>query len=125
MGTITRDLLPFAVGRNAGETVDLLVLSPTPLADGSFSVVGSESDQAARVVNLSPSEIQRLREGGITISEGVSVSFVGEPVKIPDSVILASGVRVKVKHYTRSEGATVLICSVPALGADEEEESSS
>ena len=120
MGDITRDLLSYAIGRNVVETVTLITLLAQESAadDGSFSFYKEEVRAKARVVALTSSEIQRLREAGITLNQGVSVALVGERQKAPDQVQRADGTLLKVVAYTIEEGASVFLCDAPPLGAD-------
>lgn len=120
MGAGTRDLLPYTVGRNVFETVTLVTLLSVPSAadDGSFSVQKINYTTSARVVALTPNEITRLAEGGITVNQGQSVALVGELVKAPDQVIRADGTLLKVIRYTIEEGASVFLCDTPPLGND-------
>lgn len=120
MGDVTRDLLSYAIGRNTVETVVLVTLLPQESAadDGSFSFYKEEIQAAARVVALTSSEIQRLREAGITLNRGFSVALVGERQKAPDQVIRADGTLLKVTAYTIEEGASVFLCDMPPLGSD-------
>lgn len=120
MGDVTRNLLPYAIGRNTVETVILVTLLPQESAadDGSFSFYKEEIQTTARVVALTSSEIQRLREAGITLNQGFSVALVGERQKAPDQVIRADGTLLKVKAYTIEEGASVFLCDMPPLGSD-------
>lgn len=118
MGAITRDLLPFAVGRNTVEQITSIVLFTTLLDNGSASWFKEETPVLARVVALTPNEIQRLLEAGITVNQGVSVSIVGELPKAPDQIVRADGTIMKVVQFTIEEGATILAADIPALGAD-------
>lgn len=120
MGDITRDLLPYAIGRNVVEKVVLITLLSQPSADddGSFTFYKEEIEADARVVALTSSEIQRLRESGITLNRGFSVALVGERQKAPDQVQRADGTLLKVTAYTIEEGASVFLCDAPPLGAD-------
>lgn len=120
MGSVTRDLLPFAVGRNLSEVVTTVTVYAEPSADddGSYNFDKVEASVLARVVALTQNEINRLRAGGITIQDGVSVSLVGEYAKCPDQIIRADGTLMKVVDFTIEEGATILVASVPALGND-------
>lgn len=120
MGDVTRNLLPYAVGRNAVEAVVLITLYAQESAadDGSMSFYKEELQTNARVVALTSSEIQRLREAGITLNRGFSVALVGEKQKAPDQVQRADGTLLKVMAYTIEEGASVFLCDAPALGAD-------
>ena len=120
MGEITRNLLPYAVGRNTVEVVVLITLiaQASPADDGSTSWYKEEVQARARVVALTSSENERLREAGITLNQGFSVALVGERQKAPDQVQRANGVLLKVKAYTIEEGASVFLCDMPPLGSD-------
>ena len=120
MGDITRNLFPYAIGRNVVETVTLITLiaQDSPDDDGSLSWYKEEILAQARVVALTSAEIERLRESGITLNRGFSVALVGERQKAPDQVQRANGVLLKVSHYTIEEGASVFLCDMPPLGED-------
>lgn len=118
MSAITRNLLPFAISRNRQETVTLVTIFPELQKNGSFNFFKEETQVLARVVSLTPNEIERLQVAGITIKKGVSISIVGELEKIPDSVITADGTTKKVVTFTADEGATILIADEPSLGND-------
>lgn len=118
MNVITRDLLPYAIGRNTPECVTAIVVIPFPLDDGSFTFYKAEIRVMARVVPLTQNEINRLAERGITIQNGVSVSMVREFGKVPDSIIREDGTYMKVVKFTNREGALVMVCDVPALDFD-------
>lgn len=119
MGAITRDLLPYSIGRNVSEDVTLTVLGQTLQDDGSFNVAETTVIKKARVVPLTQSEINRLIAGGITINKGYSISFPGEVVKVPDLITLANGLLVRVVSFTVEEGASVFIASMPSLGPED------
>jgi hypothetical protein len=117
MSYITRDLLSYAVGRNAGEEVTLVTNSVfTSNGDGSYTPTTAETVPFARVVDLTPNQIKRLQDKGLTIHNGVSVSVVGELDKAPDKMIRADGTIYKIIDYTIAENASIFICDLPALG---------
>jgi len=118
MGAITRDLLPFTVGRNLGEVVTVVTLFPTLQDDGSADFFKSEVQTLARVVALTSNEIERLQSAGITLNQGVSIALVGELSKCPDQIIRTDGTIIKIVKFTIEEGATVMVGDVPPLGAD-------
>jgi hypothetical protein len=118
MSYVTRDLLPYAVGRNAGEEVTLITyLTLDNNSDGSYTPSITETQSFARFVDLQPNDIKRLQDKGITIHVGVSISIVGELVKAPDRVRRQDGSEYKVEHFTISENASILIASLPGLGS--------
>ncbi len=122
MTYITRDLLSYAVGRNAGEQVTL-VTYPTfdNNGDGSYSPNEVETSGVfARVVDLTANEIKRLQDKGITIHDGVSISIVGELTKAPYKVRRADGTEYVIMSYTISENASIFYASLPALGSASE-----
>jgi len=118
MGVATRDLLPYAIGRNVTETVVLVTLLAQESVndDGSYSFYKEQIEAEARVVGLTSSEIQRLREAGITLNQGFSVALTGELTKSPDQVQRANGLLLKVVAYTIEEGASVFLCDAAPLG---------
>ena len=117
----TRDLLSFAIGRNVWELVTLVVLNQTPSLqkDGSFTVTRDKPTKMARVVSLTQNEINRLIAGGVTVNDGYSVSFAEEVTKVPDQVIRANGVYLKVVKFTVAENASVFICDAAPLAPNE------
>ena len=118
MTYITRNLLSFAVGRNAGEEVTLITNATLTFdGDGSYTPNKTETSIRARVVDLSPNQIKRLQDKGLTIHSGVSISVVGELAKAPDKVRRADGTEYKIIDFTISENASIFIGDLPALGA--------
>lgn len=77
--------------------------------DGSFDLTTTETPIRARVIDLQPSDIQRLQEGGITINQGISISVIGELEKVPDYVKLEVDEIFRVVSYTFREGVSVMI----------------
>lgn len=117
MSYITRDLASLAISRNAGETVTLVVKNVTANGDGSYSAApGTNPTAIARIVDLTPKEIQRLQDKGITINTGVSISIVGELAKAPYQVIRANGVILTVVEFTISENVSIMMAHTPAIG---------
>ena len=118
MTYITRDLLSFAVGRNAGEEVTLVSYpSSTKNGDGSYTPTVVETTALARVVDLTPNQIKRLQEKGLTIHDGVSISIVGELAKAPQKIRRADGRAYTVRDFTIEENASIFIADLPALGS--------
>lgn len=117
MTYVTRDLLSLALSRNAGESVTLQIKTYAAAGDGSYTATTVPVTVLARVVDLQPSEIQRLMEKGITMHKGVSVAIPTEYTKAPYEVVRADGTILTVMDYTISENGTVLLCDMPALGA--------
>jgi len=113
---ITRDLLSFALSRNAGEQVVLYIKTYEANGDGSYRPYVKDVKALARVVDLQPREIQRLQEKGITLHRGVSVSIPLEYPTQPDKIVRADGTVLKVMDYTISENGSVFIADAPALG---------
>lgn len=116
MTYITRDLLSYGIGRNAGEPVILVTKSFSSIGDGSYTNVKTETEVLARVVDLQPNQIERLQQKGITVHQGVSISVVGELSKAPDKIIRANGQTYKVIDFTISENASIFIADLPPLG---------
>lgn len=117
MSYITRDLLSFTVGRNAGEEVTFVTNSQfTNIGDGSYGPTIEETQVFARVVDLQPNQIKRLQDKGLTVHSGVSISVVGELDKPPDKVRRSDGTTYKVIDFTIAENASILIADLPALG---------
>lgn len=121
MSALTRDLLPYAVGRAVTENVILITykdLQPSDALDGSYRYFKEETETKARVVALTSNEIERLAAGGLTLNRGVRVALVGEVTKDPDQIVRASGVVLKVMQSTVEEGASVFLCDIAPLGED-------
>lgn len=116
MGAVTRDLLPFSVGRNVSESITLIYTGKVLKKDGSFDVTPTTETKLARVVPLTRSEINRLLVAGITINNGYSISFPGEVIKVPDLITLANGLQVRIKDHTVEEGTSVFVASQPSFG---------
>ncbi len=117
MSYLTRDLLSFTVGRNAGELVTFITLGTFDNnGDGSFSPVETETEIKARVDDLTSNQIKRLQDKGITINQGINISVVGELEKQPDRVRRADGTVYKIITYAIVENATVMIADLPPLG---------
>lgn len=114
---VTRDLLSFAVSRNAGESVVFYVNTYEPNGDGSFTTYAKPVTLPARVVDLQPNEIQRLQDKGYTMHRGVSIAVPQEFQTQPDTVTRADGTTLKIVDYTISENGSVFLADVPALGA--------
>jgi hypothetical protein len=117
MSYVTRDLLSFAVGRNAGEEVTLVTYGTfTNSGDGSYVPEITEETKLARVVDLQPNQIKRLQDKGLTVHNGVSISIVGELEKSPDKIRRSDGTEYKIIDFTISENASIFIGDLPALG---------
>lgn len=117
MSYITRDLASLAISRNAGEPVILVVKNVTANGDGSYmSSLPGTYPAIARIVDLTPKEIQRLQDKGITINTGVSIAIVGELVKAPYQVIRENGVVLTVVGFTISENVSIMMAHTPAIG---------
>lgn len=70
----------------------------------------------ARVIDLQPSDIQRLEKDGITINAGKSISIVGKLLKVPDYIILPGSELMRAVNYTFKEGVSILIAdSLPGV----------
>lgn len=117
MTYITRDLLSFGIGRNAGERVTLITKIFSQVGDGSYSSIVDETSILARVVDLQPNQIKRLQERGITVQNGISISIVGELPRSPDQVVRQDGSIYKIIDFTISENASIFIADRPPLGA--------
>jgi hypothetical protein len=118
MSYLTKDLLSFAVSRNAGELVTLVTLTPISAdGDGSYTPTIVETETLARIADLQPNQIKRLQDKGLTIHSGVSISIVGELEKAPDKVRRADGTEYKIVDFMIAENASILIGDLPALGS--------
>lgn len=115
MGDITRNLYPYAIGRNTVEQVTLVNLSNVLKDDGSFTVTRETIPKKARVVALTQSEIIRLIEGGITINQGISVSLSEMVTKVPDQIVRNDGLVLKVVIHSIQEGCSVFITDAAPL----------
>lgn len=117
MTYVTRDLLSFAVGRNAGEMVTFITLGTfNNNNDGSYSPIETETEIRARIDDLTISQIKRLQDRGITINQGINISVVGELEKQPDRVRRSDGTTYKIIDYAIVENASVMIADLPPLG---------
>lgn len=111
MGDLTRNLFPFAIGRNAVHTVIPIFSTKTHNNDGSINLVNQpEIPYLSRVDVLTPSDIQRLQGEGVTINEGLSVSIVENFLVSPDSIKFNDQI-LKVVSFTFKEGVSIMIVS--------------
>lgn len=107
----TRNLAPYAFTRTTMKLIKLIYSDKTFKDDGSFETVEQEVETKVRLIALTSSEIQRLFESGVTISNGVSISLVGELTRLPD--YLKDGEQLyRVVSYTFEQGASVMTCSM-------------
>lgn len=106
----TRQLLPFAIQRTTMEEITLVFSDKTFQDDGSF-ILDPLDEQVvkARIIALTSNELQRLRDGGVTINEGVSVSVIGELVQVPDYVKFEIDQIYRVVRYTFEQGVSIMI----------------
>ena len=117
MGWVTRELAVFAIGRLAGELVTLFLKAKSRQPDGSFAVSGAAQYVYGYFVDLTPNDIQRLQDKGITIQSGVSLSLPYEVSMMPDTV-LHNYAEMRVVSGTISEGVTYLVLDdAPILGS--------
>lgn len=115
MGDITRNLYPYAIGRNTVETVTLVTLTQVFNNRGTYTNTPVAEEKKARVVALTQAEIIRLAEGGITANQGVSISLAEEVTKVPDRIKRANGVFYKIVVHSVQEGCSVFIADVAPL----------
>ena len=117
----TRGVLTYATGRLASMSVLLISESKSLSPDGSFSLTQTEREVKCYLTELSNTEIQSLREGGISIISGVTCTINEELENIPDQVKhrkLASGEYADVSFvtkYSRAEGITNLILDTSSM----------
>lgn len=117
MSYLTRNLLSYTIGRNAGEPVTFITNAVlTANGDGSYTPTITETPKMARVDDLTINQIQRLQDRGLTINKGINVSVVGEELKAPDRIRRADGTTFKVIDFAINENASVFICDLPPLG---------
>lgn len=115
MGYQTRDLMPYAFSRTLMDTVIFIFSSKTFNDDGSFDIVPEEIEKQARVIDLQPIEIERLRENGINLNKGKNISIVETLETIPD-LIKINDELFRVIQPTPREGVTILLVdSLPGV----------
>lgn len=105
----TRNLLPLAVRRTTMELVNLVMSEKVFRDDGSFETIEDYVETRARVITLTSSEIQRLRENGITINSGFSISIIGELATVPDYILLVGSQVLRVVSYTFEAGVSIML----------------
>lgn len=115
MSVVTRDLFSFAVSRQSGQEVDLVFEDSIQRLDGSLDVVQRVVPYMARVTDLSPDQIQRLQEGGITIHSGASIAIPFEFEQSPDRALYNGGT-YKIIESTISENCSVFVIDKGAIG---------
>lgn len=116
----TRNLLCYAINRTAGYLVTLNFSGKTFNTKGFFDKTYAPVNKMAGVVDLSDDDIQRLRDGGITINFGIMVTIPEELANIPDSITYGDD-RYKVEKSVISEHVSILYCSRWPLGSAVEE----
>ena len=104
----TRNLLPYSIRRTTMDVVFLVYSEKVFNDDGTFERVENEVEFFARVIDLQPFEIQRLKEGGITLNTGKSVSIPIEILNTPDFIKFKNEL-YRVIQFTPREGATILL----------------
>lgn len=101
----TRNLLPYAITRARMSLAIFNFSEKVFNNDGSFTLNKTFEEIQSRIIELQPSDIQRLRENGVTITEGISVSIDRQLLTVPDSIEFNNKI-YKVVSYTISEGAS-------------------
>lgn len=101
----TRRLAGFAVNRIASTPINIVYLTKVFQEDGSFQTVERIEKRKCFLTNLTDSEIERLREGGITVTTGASVSIVGELVEIPNEFRIGAS-RFRAVKYSIAQGVS-------------------
>ncbi len=106
----TRNLLPYAITRTTMKLITFMFSEKVFQDDGSFQLVENPRDIKARIISLTSSELQRLRESGITINSGISVAINEELTQVPDYLILPGSEFFRVISFTFEEGVSVMTC---------------
>lgn len=125
MSATTRDLLVYASHRLRMIDVILVHEQKTLADDGSFRITKSEVEAKGYLVELSVTDIKRLREGGINITQGVTLTIAEEIEKIPDKVKHKKDKTGKyrctsrVAQFSRGEGVTSMILDTATMITDD------
>lgn len=125
MSATTRDLLKYASHRLQMLDVMLVYEQKTLADDGSFRIVETETETRGYLVELSTTDIKRLREGGINITRGVTLTLAEEIEKIPDRVKHKKDSTGKyrkvsrVAQFSRGEGITNMILDTATMITDD------
>lgn len=118
---ISRQLLPYACQRLRLSDIILVYQSKQLQADGSFRVTELEDAEKGYFTQLTTTEIQKLREGGMSITSGAQLTLSTEIEKIPDQVKHRKGKDgiyrdiSRVIQYSRGEGITNLILDTSTM----------
>lgn len=119
--TITRNLQVYALTRQQSIEVGLVYNTRIKNSDGTFTASLSTVTTMVFFTSITPKQIQRLREGGVTIAKGAVLSLNEELVSAPIEVLSNKQddytflTRAKVVDYSISEGVTVLILDTETL----------
>lgn len=111
----TRGMLSFTVARFARDELDLVYAKKTANQDGSYDVKPNVQRVRGFLTDLTDSDIQRLKEGGITINSGAFASFPFEMTEIPLE-IRSAAMRYKPVRYSISQGVSIFTLERHAIG---------
>lgn len=109
----TRNLMPYAISRTTMNEITLVFSDKVFQDDGSF-IRENETflEYPARVIDLQPLEIERLREEGITLHSGINISVVGELATVPDYAIFEGDEVYRVIKMTPKQGVTIMLADM-------------
>lgn len=95
-----RGLPSMAARRIADTTCDVIYNTLTPDDDGSSAVVEISFSLKASIKPLQPIDIQRLREGGIEIQEGVSIIVSEARAERPERIETTDGKKWRPRSWS-------------------------
>lgn len=112
---VTRGTLSFAASRLSRVPIEVVYLDKSERDDGSYSTKDRVELTKGFLTNLTDSDIERVREGGQTITSG---AFVTLPYEIPEVPyeFRAAYSRYRPVKYSIAQGISVFTCERHSIG---------
>jgi hypothetical protein len=115
MNEQSRALQAFALARSSNQEIELTYLDLEDAGDGSFIEDPKTERRLGTIADLQQTAIERLREGGMDIAEGITCGIPEELELIPDRARY-NMLEYKIIDYARGEGVTVLTLARQPMG---------